>query len=57
VSGLSKRVTDEHLRHIFGFYGPSLSTVKKDHRNYDEAAVAYSNRKDALYALEHLSMN
>jgi hypothetical protein len=55
VSGLTKRVKGEHLKHIFGFYGPSLASIKMDNRDWSKATVVYTNRKDALFAVEHLA--
>ena len=45
------------MRHIFGFYGPSLVDAKIDSRDSSKAEVTFSNRKDALYAFEHLSQS
>ena len=48
-------MTEKHLKHIFSFYGPSLVSVRKDSREWSKALVDYTNRKDALYAVEHLA--
>ncbi len=55
VSGLTKRITDAHLKQIFCLYGPSLATAKKDRDDYSRAYIVYTNKKDAFYALDHLA--
>ena len=55
VNGLTRRVTGKHLKHIFSLYGPSLAAVKMDNRDWSKASVVYKNRKDALFAMEHLA--
>lgn len=52
VDGLTRRVSEYHLRQIFELYGPSLDSVTKD--DPYKATVTYTNRKDALYAMDHL---
>ena len=36
-------------------YGPSLISTKKDFKNDGRATIVYSNKNDALYAMDHLA--
>ena len=55
VSGLTKRIADGHLKQIFCLYGPSLASAKKDRDDHSRAYIIFTNKKDALYAMDHLA--
>ena len=54
MTELTKNVSNHHLKSIFSLYGPSFLGAHKEKRDYSRAFVTYSNRKDAMYALDHL---
>lgn len=42
------------MEQIFSLYGRSLARVKKHPRDWSRALVTYREKRDALYAYDHL---
>ena len=57
VTGLTKRVQEGHLQHIFSFYGESLQKVKKHPRDWSRALISYAEKEDAFFAYDMLSQS